>query len=1170
MSSKKKLIKSTLTTTAVAAMAVTAGAVANTTAHADTVNNTSDNSQQPSPAISNLKQAQDQSRQAYANADQANTSAQAELNKAQSADQAAQSNLASATKAQSLAQDAVNTANANQKQAQSAYDTAVNDAKKNDADTDSINQLQTQAEQAVSDAQAKVDTVTNDVTKAQEALNQTNTDLDNANATVEQDTDKLNQAKKDLNDVKEHQHTIESIQKTIDQDQASLKEANNAVTTAQGKVDTASANAQQANADLKNAKNNLKQIENKQGAVNTLKATSDYINKMKDAKGNSFITDQTEGVDFNGLAKASKDSMQLNQYQSDPAAKQVAIHFNSNGTLSHDDVVYASQYAAQLVNPLRQQLGTPLYQINKASVDIAQDVVNQYRTDKWNPWERSHDFSGLKKVGQKWGANVLESWAGDMSMAKVNFNDDGVWVSSYDGLNRDDLQHGIYDALKSLLFDDADQRFGHTTDILGIRYPADYADPKTEPHFSPDNGGIFLGVSYTYDTTDHVSNWAGQKNLHEGGFHFDSEGDPNSAYLKYMKAHHFIISLDNPSTLINQPANRVEIAIPTNDHTKLINDAKTAVNTAQTKADQANDVLKAANNVLEQAKSKQADLQDNLKSAQNKLAEEQQKAGNPVQLQHDIEEFQAQLNKNRDRVTNLTKQQASDQTALKQATDAQKSAKTALEIAQNKLESLQDTQGKDQHQSTVLVDQNKAVKDADSKLQAANKALKDAQAKLSQANTDLKNAKAKAEQTAKDLKAAQTKAMETKAALQKAKDALITDAKVYGESVSLKPIVTIHVGDPAPVVEIANPMAKDPTQSLIASAFLKMASSKLDTIPEGTKADWADAKKVANDIKNVGNYTEDITVTFPDSSTTKLSAELSVLAAVKPEDGKSDQDKTDKGDTPVSKPEDSKSDQGKTEKGNTPVSKPEDGKSDQGKTEKVASPKLHGYTADKDSVASQAAINGENPVVTVTYSKNAPEKVTDQKLLSQTIRYQFSNGVPAHENHVQTVLVKRTGEKDAVSGEITWGPWDEVSFKAVKSPEIDGYEPDVKEVDAVQAVGNTDTDLTVTYHKVKDESATKNDHQVGNRDNDNVTPATATNNETATPVTANNSTSANVTTTSPVATTATPTFTTREQVRQTAQQLPQTGNHNNVAVAVLGAITGLFGFGLAAKRRERN
>ena len=196
--------------------------------------------------------------------------------------------------------------------------------------------------------------------------------------------------------------------------------------------------------------------------------------------------------------------------------------------------------------------------------------------------------------------------------------------------------------------------------------------------------------------------------------------------------------------------------------------------------------------------------------------------------------------------------------------------------------------------------------------------------------------------------------------------------------------------------------------------------------------------------------------------------------------------------------------------------------------------------------------------------------MTDQKLLSQTIRYQFSNGVPAHENHVQTVLVKRTGEKDAVSGEITWGSWDEVSFKAVKSPEIDGYEPDVKEVDAVQAVGNTDTDLTVTYHKVKDESATKNDHQVGNRDNDNVTPATATNNGTTTSVTANNSTSANVTTTSPVATTATPTFTTREQVRQTAQQLPQTGNHNNVAVAVLGAITGLFGFGLAAKRRERN
>ncbi|MGF0083230.1 hypothetical protein, partial [Limosilactobacillus reuteri] len=73
----------------------------------------------------------------------------------------------------------------------------------------------------------------------------------------------------------------------------------------------------------------------------------------------------------------------------------------------------------------------------------------------------------------------------------------------------------------------------------------------------------------------------------------------------------------------------------------------------------------------------------------------------------------------------------------------------------------------------------------------------------------------------------------TAKALANAKEALITDAKVYHDSVSIKP-VTIHKGESVPAPEIANPTAEDPTQSLVVGAYLKLATSKLDTIPTGT------------------------------------------------------------------------------------------------------------------------------------------------------------------------------------------------------------------------------------------------------------------------------------------------------------------------------------------------
>src|SRR5699024_12236524 len=66
----------------------------------------------------------------------------------------------------------------------------------------------------------------------------------------------------------------------------------------------------------------------------------------------------------------------------DPAAESIPVHMNSNGTLSDEDAKFASQYAAQLLNPLRQKAGSPVYKITNGSLKIAQDRSEERRVGK--------------------------------------------------------------------------------------------------------------------------------------------------------------------------------------------------------------------------------------------------------------------------------------------------------------------------------------------------------------------------------------------------------------------------------------------------------------------------------------------------------------------------------------------------------------------------------------------------------------------------------------------------------------------------------------------------------------------------------------------------------------------------------------------------------------------
>ena len=1112
MDTKKKVI----ITTATMAAAVTTGAAA-TTAHADQVNanvNTNTNTK-TTQGQSDLKTAQDQSRQNYADAKSANDAAQTDLNNAKSANVNAENTQTAASAqeaqdaiAQQNAQDSVNTASDALAKAQSdAAKTASDPAAmaKAQSDANAASQANSQAQTDLNQASENVKTAQDQAGKAQASLNQAQDQVTQANNNVKTASDAVSQAQTDLNNAKSHQQALSDAQQAVTSAQSQKDAADTNVNNAQNDFNSKQSAANSAKTNLDNAKTALDNVQKNAPVENHITVNDTYINELKKHRGQQIISNDT------ALDAASHELKRQNKYQSDPAAKTVAVHFDSNGVLSESDTIYATQYAAQLINEIRSQIGSPLVKINTGSIAIARDVANQYRADNLNIYNHGHDHDGLNKVEQAWNTTISESLSGDSSASDYDI-DTNTQVNDYQGYTRDDLQRSVYEAITEFLFNDSLHDYGHTTDVLATRYPAEYNTPNSS---DKDNNGnyymnyseVYLGVSFDYDTSNTPSQLGGLKVLHPGQLHFISEWDPDSAYAKVVEQH-----VEHPETgneKYRQSQWRQEIAVPTaTDQTSAIKSAQTAVNNAQSAYDSAQTALAQAQTALNQAKSSQA-------SAQSKLAEAQANLQRVQAETPSVDDAQAKLTAAQNKLASAKQMAQNAQKALENAQATKANADHALDQAENTLAGAK----------TKAANAQVALKQANDKLNAvlgANKKIEDAQAKLDAAKAALQVAKSNHDTSAKklseakdavttaqdNLAKAQAHADATAKALANAKEALITDAKVYHDSVSIKP-VTIHKGENVPAPEIANPTAEDPTQSLVMGAYLKLAASKLDTIPTGTTAAWGDKAQLASDAQIVGNHQEGATVTFPDGSTMTLNVPLVVLDTETPvtptNPGKPDQGKTDDhGTTPTP----SKPDQGKTDDhGTTPTpSKPDQGKTDDHGTTPTPSKPDQGKTDD----------HGTTPT---TPSKPDQGKTDEHK---------------GDDSHTATPSNPATPSKPSDNSHVTT-PTD-----------------------------NTKTDTT------KNTTLPSDAHVVDGQGQ--VIPGFKVENGTIV-ATNNSATTASVNTTAPVASATTMT---REQYRASqnnksntdAKTLPQTGNHNQAGLVGLGIATLISMFGLAATNKK--
>ena len=646
--------------------AATVGAIT-TTAHADTVTNSTATpttaSDQASQQLANLKSQQDQSEQAMSTSNAATMSAASasaasqiaglsqQINSRQASDAAAHSAaiVSQVANAQSVASQSVASENAR-------YESAV--SSQNVANSTELASAQAHI---TTPAQKQVQTSQENASfaKASDALAQNHGQkFDTINANYHTNStaiqNELDQAQREAQ--QEHEDTVKNATQQID---GQIKDADNAVKSAQDIIVTANndVNAKQdamnrANNDYAQAQRKLNQdqnalneskkaLNNSQDVQTTdkLNVPADYIAVWKTyaQKYHDWLLNKSLDADL--WQRNYDDSVQAKKMNQDFVAsahdKATPIHFQSDGTLDRNAAVIATQYAAELLNPIRQAIGMNPYQITNASIAINMENASKYRAKGHDDWKDSHDHDLLKQIATEWGVDSMgESLAGNWDLAEAK----NPTVAT--------LKKAVFQAVIALLFEgtDPNENMGHTTDLLGVRYANGSA------YFG---GSDLLGVTFDIDPVNH-----------NGWVRFNSIADGHGAHTKFMHDNNFIgVNSGTSKDKSIQGSNYDHIAVPTlgaessnpsNDTSKL--QAQVDSLTKQVKADnaalnQATDKKTKAEGEVFAAKNRLAQDRDALDKAQSKLSELQQNrdkliqqlVGNTPQSKH-VEDLQSQLN----------------------------------------------------------------------------------------------------------------------------------------------------------------------------------------------------------------------------------------------------------------------------------------------------------------------------------------------------------------------------------------------------------------------------------------------------------------------------------------------------------------------------------------------
>lgn len=139
-----------------------------------------------------------------------------------------------------------------------------------------------------------------------------------------------------------------------------------------------------------------------------------------------------------------------------------------------------AQFAAGLINNIRQQMGNPAVTITPGAIDFANKIAQGYNADNWDLFNDGwHDIPRISLSAYDFGLLQGDNFYENLAEGFIK-------VTPRQSL--DDIKRGIYNSIAAMMFTDGSANYGHTISIAGI-------GSKTTQYF---------GISFDKFSQDHL------------------------------------------------------------------------------------------------------------------------------------------------------------------------------------------------------------------------------------------------------------------------------------------------------------------------------------------------------------------------------------------------------------------------------------------------------------------------------------------------------------------------------------------------------------------------------------------------------------------------------------------------------------------------------------------
>ena len=322
-----------------------------------------------------------------------------------------------------------------------------------------------QATEQVNEQEHIVQLAQDHVQEIEESISHTNEHelidaLTQAKTVVKQSKEAVTQAEHQVDVAKEadekRNETINILDEKVTQATTNNVIANNTVTNKEADVKVAEQRVQEAQQLLNEATTTLKTLTTNQ-VVNTLTLSDEYIKALK----------EDDEVTLKRINEIVGDK---NEYKSNEVDKTRNIDIRK---LTYDQQLELTQFAADLINQVRKQYGSPLVTITKDSLKFANTVV---RKDEANGYQMDdgHDVKVINEVAREFGLTTGGKLQFYENLFSYGFNDDeyeneykqlGVNAEQFDTKTMDEAKRRIYKSLEAFLFDGYEWQ--HARSIVG-------------------------------------------------------------------------------------------------------------------------------------------------------------------------------------------------------------------------------------------------------------------------------------------------------------------------------------------------------------------------------------------------------------------------------------------------------------------------------------------------------------------------------------------------------------------------------------------------------------------------------------------------------------------------------------------------------------------------------